>query len=243
MPRRRDVQILTSREREVLRLVRLGLTNAEIAERLGISTAGVKYHVSEILSKLGVRTREEAASLEAMEEGRVRWWLPGTLPAFAWKGAAIAVVVAAIGGLGLMAWGVHHTSGEGQGEETALNAGSTPRPSASLEPQVKGRLSHIIGLMDEHFDETIICEYDATVLVTPDARVIDTVPDPTTGGSGGPIALGEQVAGLEFADWEIEFHEELTAIVYRDDGGIIHAGCAPESVSVIHDSSHSASAR
>src|SRR5574341_2340299 len=53
---------LTPREREVLDLVRLGLTNEEIAERLGISLDGAKYHVSQILSRLGVTTREEAAA-------------------------------------------------------------------------------------------------------------------------------------------------------------------------------------
>jgi DNA-binding NarL/FixJ family response regulator len=45
---------LTGREREVLGLVRLGLTNEEIAGRLGITLDGAKYHVSQILSKLGV---------------------------------------------------------------------------------------------------------------------------------------------------------------------------------------------
>jgi DNA-binding CsgD family transcriptional regulator len=52
---------LTPREQEVLALLREGLTNEQIAERLGISFAGAKYHVSEILSKLYVSSREEAA--------------------------------------------------------------------------------------------------------------------------------------------------------------------------------------
>src|SRR5262245_39779119 len=52
---------LTARELEVLDLLRDGLTNREIAERLGISLAGAKFHVSEIISKLGVSGREEAA--------------------------------------------------------------------------------------------------------------------------------------------------------------------------------------
>lgn len=49
---------LTSREREVLGLVRIGLTNEEIAQRLGISPDTAKFHVSQILAKLGVATRE-----------------------------------------------------------------------------------------------------------------------------------------------------------------------------------------
>jgi len=52
----RDPDALTPRERAVLGLVRLGLTNKEIAERLGITLDGAKYHVSQILAKLGVAT-------------------------------------------------------------------------------------------------------------------------------------------------------------------------------------------
>jgi len=63
---------LTSREREVLDLLRLGLTNEEIAQRLGISLDGAKYHVSQILSKLGVATRDEAAAWHSRE--RRAWW-------------------------------------------------------------------------------------------------------------------------------------------------------------------------
>jgi NarL family two-component system response regulator LiaR len=51
---------LTPRERDVLALLVEGLTNAEIAIRLGISRATVKVHVSSILSKLGVSSRGEA---------------------------------------------------------------------------------------------------------------------------------------------------------------------------------------
>jgi len=45
----------------VLALIREGLTDREIAARLGISLDGVKFHVSEILGKLGVTSRNEAA--------------------------------------------------------------------------------------------------------------------------------------------------------------------------------------
>ncbi|MFC9769899.1 MULTISPECIES: response regulator [unclassified Pseudarthrobacter] len=55
------VEDLTSREREVLRLLGEGLSNARIARRLGISEATVKTHVSNILGKLGVESRLQAA--------------------------------------------------------------------------------------------------------------------------------------------------------------------------------------
>jgi DNA-binding CsgD family transcriptional regulator len=58
----RDVGVLTRREQEVLRLVAQGLSNAEIAARLFISTKTAGNHVSSILTKLGLRSRTEAAA-------------------------------------------------------------------------------------------------------------------------------------------------------------------------------------
>jgi two-component system, NarL family, nitrate/nitrite response regulator NarL len=52
---------LSPREREVLELVRQGLTNREIADRLTIELGTVKNHMHNVLKKLNVKTRREAA--------------------------------------------------------------------------------------------------------------------------------------------------------------------------------------
>ncbi|NDZ99686.1 response regulator transcription factor, partial [Streptomyces sp. SID10116] len=54
---------LTSRERDVLRLVAVGRSNRQIAEELFISPKTASVHVSNILAKLSVTGRGEAAAL------------------------------------------------------------------------------------------------------------------------------------------------------------------------------------
>lgn len=54
---------LTDREREVLSLLVKGMSNNEIADHLVVSRSTVKFHVSSILSKMGVSSRTEAVAL------------------------------------------------------------------------------------------------------------------------------------------------------------------------------------
>jgi DNA-binding CsgD family transcriptional regulator len=89
MPRGRPPypDVLTPREWEVLALIREGLTNPQIAQRLGVSESAAKFHVSEILSKLGVESRQEAAGFSASP--RPRWLLfPRLTFPESWKAAA-----------------------------------------------------------------------------------------------------------------------------------------------------------
>jgi DNA-binding CsgD family transcriptional regulator len=129
-PRRFD---LTARQVEVMELIEAGKTNFEIAEHLGVSLDGAKYHVREILSKLGVANREEAVA--AWRSGRTarRWrWLGSSLGAA--KLAALAagfVVLAAIAG-GLITWAVTRDGSEQPvTPPPTATASAAPSPSAS----------------------------------------------------------------------------------------------------------------
>jgi DNA-binding NarL/FixJ family response regulator len=76
-PQPREVpalRALTDREREVLELIGRGMSNLEIAQRLFVSPATAKTHVTRILSKLQARDRAQLVVL-AYESGLVR---PGT---------------------------------------------------------------------------------------------------------------------------------------------------------------------
>lgn len=64
------LDVLTEREREVLLLLAEGLSNADIAQRLFVSDATIKTHVSNVLSKLGVHDRIHAV-IYAYERGVV----------------------------------------------------------------------------------------------------------------------------------------------------------------------------
>ena len=116
--------ILTPHQWEVLGYIREGLSDQEIAERMNVSLDGAKYHVSEILSKLGVSTREEAAAWAPAQERRPVWQ----------RGLAFAMALTALAilaGVAVLAFGVASTGGgDGEGkyvsrQSALLIAGAT----------------------------------------------------------------------------------------------------------------------
>ncbi len=131
--------ILTPREWEVLALLREGCTNEQIAERLGIALSTARFHVSEILGKLGVTSRGEAARGQpeaAPSSVRGHALVPpfafvrrlGRLGAGAQVVAGGVLAVVAVGVV-LLAWCVMRSSGDSGAavrEWVANNSLTTP---------------------------------------------------------------------------------------------------------------------
>ncbi len=80
-PRVPGLDRLTGREREVVTLVAGGLSNQEVAARIGLSPATAKTHVSRAMTKLGARDRAQLVVF-AYESGLVRpgWRAPDRQP-------------------------------------------------------------------------------------------------------------------------------------------------------------------
>ncbi|MCC7364688.1 MAG: helix-turn-helix transcriptional regulator [Dehalococcoidia bacterium] len=119
----------TPRQREVLDLLAAGKTNAEIGEQLGISFDGAKWHVAEILSKLGVPSREQAAEYWRHERAFPQRARRGLL-ATPWAKLALgAAGVAALGALVAVLLAVF--AGRDDGTEQA-SPGESPTPQPSV---------------------------------------------------------------------------------------------------------------
>lgn len=128
----------TPRERDVLDELVRGRTNYEIAQRLGISLDGVKWHIREILSKLAVSSREEAAAYWSGQRG----WRRGarrTIGLLFGLRTGVAVVgMLSIGTLLVGAWVLSDRADEGEPPGAAdlppLVAQSTPAPAEAVAP-------------------------------------------------------------------------------------------------------------
>lgn len=122
----------TLRQKQVLDLMTRGCSNTEIADALGLSLAGAKWHVSEILSNLQAESREEAADYWRRYNGlapRFSRVFRGIAGALATKWVAAAFAVAAIGGATALA--VAALIDNPPSEPTGLGA-PNPSPTAAV---------------------------------------------------------------------------------------------------------------
>ncbi len=131
----------TAREREVLDLIAAGRTNIEIAAELGISFSTAKWHVSELISKAGVDSREEVAAYWLHER---RWTVRSGRAARALvsltavKVAAATAVVAIGAGIAALALRV----GDGGG---GLDSARESPPPATVGATLTGTASAQAG--------------------------------------------------------------------------------------------------
>ena len=168
--------VLTPREWEVLDLLRTGLTNQAIADRLGISLSGAKHHVSEIIGKLGVASGEQAAVWRGARrlpaivpawlfgpgDGRGRWITRAGI-ATATTVAGLLVLVLTLATLG------HRTSGmrsaAGDADIAAVEAGRLPESELRYAGR-SGYLARVDG------DELTIVDGEGDHLVKVDQQTI-----------------------------------------------------------------------
>jgi DNA-binding CsgD family transcriptional regulator len=140
--RPRHPDILTPREWEVLALLREGLTNDQVAQRLGITERTAKFHVSEILSKLGVSSRQEAAawSPDDRRSWRALVLIPFGLlrraPTWAPPALAVAIVGAVVLGLGALVWGLVRARDDAQERHASSAPVALPTPAVAAPSEV-----------------------------------------------------------------------------------------------------------
>jgi len=167
---------LTEREREVLDLIARGRTNGEIAEKLGLSFWTAKWYVSEVISKLGVTSREEAADSWRQLNSRAAR-LGRTLRALV-SAHLVARLATAAGGAAMLAGGVVAMSGVRGGygtevipEATATQVTAWATPATPLGPTfLVASLARRDFRKDFYAFETQrgICFDSGSILDTPD---------------------------------------------------------------------------
>ncbi|HEX6030117.1 MAG TPA: LuxR C-terminal-related transcriptional regulator [Tepidiformaceae bacterium] len=129
--------ILTPAEWRVLDQVREGLTNAEIGERLGVSIHTVKFHVSNILSKLNLETREDLAAWDPRRPQRtIVRRLAGVLPlgklAASWRvPVTVGMIGAGLAGAAFIASVASHDDSSPSAVTADMSPTAVPIPDAT----------------------------------------------------------------------------------------------------------------
>lgn len=186
MTSRRTIEPLTPRQREVLALLAEGRTNPEIAQRLGISLDGAKWHVREVLARLDVSSREEAATYWRREQSawrRAAWAAP--LLAMA-NAKLVLAAAAAVIGLGVVSAALY-AARDHSADIAPADATSTLAPTATGTPPTADEFAPHSGVpvVDEVI--AIVKSGDAAAFRT----LIKAFPEPCTTkqrGVGSPPA-------------------------------------------------------
>jgi DNA-binding CsgD family transcriptional regulator/DNA-binding beta-propeller fold protein YncE len=228
--------VLTPREWEVLSLIRDGLSNDEIASRLGISLDGVKYHVSEILGKLGLENRHDAARWRPEER---RPWALAPLSLFrrldfgsiaTLAAGGLLVVVAA--GVGLLVWAVVATN-SADGDRTLVSAPiSTPYDgpiaayavvALSSDPMAPLSLKAIDPFTGAAIPdrEPIELGHDGTQALSPDGSTIAVGWAAPDSGGSGPQRLS-LVDTKRWTKRDTDFADFIQQLFWSPDGSKIY---------------------
>jgi DNA-binding CsgD family transcriptional regulator len=136
--------ILTPRQWEVLDLLRQDYSDQQIADDLNLTLSGAKYHVSEILTKLNLPSREEAAAWQApLPAERPSLWRKAFALSLALKVAAAAIVLTAATGITLLALG---SASNGTGDSSTSSSPLVFPVLGLPEPPQQPQLSREVAL-------------------------------------------------------------------------------------------------
>jgi hypothetical protein len=164
-----------------------GLTNPQIAERLAISRAGARYHVSEILAKLGVATREEAIvtwQTSGHVRKRARW--PTVVRALPPVARVAGLAIASIGLAAALALTITKSGAERNETATAPSMPSTAETPQLVTPDVD------LTMFRDFIREAGDAARDVTpnvLLLQVDVNILPPPGTPRPGGNAGPFSF------------------------------------------------------
>jgi DNA-binding CsgD family transcriptional regulator len=196
---------LSPRQREVLDLIARGKTNAEIANRLGISLDGAKWHVREILGKLDLESREEAAFYWQRYNAPMAR-LGRAMSALTFGGSTLKAIV--VGGTSMLVIAVTAAAlitlySQGDSGTSAAPGLETPvAQTPTAEPAGEQGFRQFAATLD-----AALRQGDIDVIINRLLTVSYTCTQADFGeGAGRPACdfVGQQFEGFEFSHWRSE---------------------------------------
>lgn len=203
---------LSPRQREVLDLIARGRTNAQIADALGITLDGAKWHVREILGKLNLDSREEAAlywhryNSPMARLGRIAsgFSIGGSTLKAALAGVAVVGVIA-VAAATIIAFNTTGSDDSGVGGPDAAQPTPTPAPTDEPAAGETGGLSGFMAFAGELDAELRAGNIDA-IIDRLNAEPYTCTEDDFGEGAGRPACdfAGQQFDGFLTATWRSE---------------------------------------